>query len=476
MTSVTVFNPGPNGGESGSVLFTINSPPPGVIETVSIATDGTQGNAISDQPSVSADGRFVAFHSFANTLVAGDTNGSVDVFVRDTCLGVAVGCAPSTLRVSVDSAGNQGNSASGVPSISADGRFVAFQSFANNLIAGDTNGGQDIFVRDTCLGVVTGCTPSTTRISVDSAGNQGNGASGVPSISADGRLVAFQSFASNLAAGDSNTLEDVFVRDTCFGAGTSCAPSTILVSVGSAGNQANGGSGGPSISADGRLVAFTSLASDLVVGDNNNRRDVFVRDTCLGASAGCAPSTVLVSVDSTGNQGNDDSAEPAISDDGRFVAFLSFASKLVTGDTNGTLDIFLRDTCFGAVTACIPSTTRLSVDRAGNQGNNGSDSPSISADGRFVSFDSVATNLVAGDTNANTDIFVHDSCFGAAAGCTPSTIRVSVDGAGAQADDGSEFSSLSADGRLIVFRSFASNLVPADTNSSADIFIAWTGF
>src|SRR2546426_1935359 len=131
--------------------------------------------ALDRPPVISADGRFVAFDSDASNLVAGDTNGSRDVFVRDTCFGAPAGCTPSTTRVSVATDGTQANSPSGIPSVSADGRFVAFISAATNLVPGDTNGFVDIFVRDTCFGAPTGCTPSTIRVSVASDGTQANG-------------------------------------------------------------------------------------------------------------------------------------------------------------------------------------------------------------------------------------------------------------------------------------------------------------
>ncbi len=303
-------------------------------------------NGDSAVPSISADGRFVSFGSLASNLVAGDTNAFGDVFVRDTCLGAA-GCTPSTVRVSVASDGTQGDDTSDSFSISADGRFVAFESDASNLVAGDTNLATDIFIRDTCRGA-TGCTPSTVRVSVASDGTQANGnsfgnANGA-AVSADGRFVAFQSDASNLVADDTNAASDIFVRDTCLGA-TGCTPSTVRVSVASDGTQTGGGGSRFSISPDGRFVAFESGASDLVVGDTNAASDIFVRDTCLGAT-GCTPSTVRVSVGATFGfpQANGSSSRAAISSDGRFVAFSSGASNLVVGDTNGVGDVFLAGT------------------------------------------------------------------------------------------------------------------------------------
>jgi Ca2+-binding RTX toxin-like protein len=209
------------------------------------------------------------FDSDATNLVPGDTNNSSDVFVRDLLTN-------TTTSVSVDSAGNQGNGYSFGGSISTDGRFVAFDSDATNLVPGDTNNGSDVFVRDRL-------TNTTTRVSVDSAGNEANNDSGTPSISADGRFVAFTSFATNLAPGDTKNQSQIFVRDRL-------TNTTTLLSVDSIGNPGNTpvpsgrylgyiGSSTPSISADGRLVVFHSDATNLVPGDTNNTRDIFVADT-----------------------------------------------------------------------------------------------------------------------------------------------------------------------------------------------------
>ena len=228
------------------------------ITRVSVDSAGNQANSDSSGASISPDGRFVAFKSYASNLVPGDTNDTDDIFVRDTLTN-------TTTHVSVDSAGNQANSDSFTPSISADGRFVAFTSNASNLVPGDTNYKDDIFLRDTL-------TNTTTRVSVDSAGNQGNNASGNPSISADGRFVAFTTNAFNLVPGGTNISRDIFVRDTL-------TNTTTRVSVDSAGNQGNIFSSSPSISADGRFVAFISDASNIVPGDTNNSYDIFVADT-----------------------------------------------------------------------------------------------------------------------------------------------------------------------------------------------------
>jgi Tol biopolymer transport system component len=345
----------------------------GISTRVSVHSSGAQADGNSLSSSISANGRFVAFSSFATNLVDGDLNGKLDVFVHDRQ-------HATTTLVSVHSLGAQGDGHSLGPSISADGRFVAFESFASNLVEGDANGKKDIFVHDRKTG-------TTTRVSVDSDGVQGDGDSYSPAISANGQFVAFVSSATNLVAGDTNGSDDVFVHERRTGI-------TTRVSVDSVGFQANGFSVSPSISANGRFIAFASLATNLVGGDTNGSQDIFVHDLATRA-------TTRVSVDSLGAQAAGASQSPAISGNGRFVAFSSPATDLVAGDTNGREDVFVHDRTKG-------TTTRVSVDSAGTQADFSSGFPSMSNSGRFVAFDSTATNLVEDDTKGQQDIFVHD--------------------------------------------------------------------
>ncbi|MBF0185877.1 MAG: DUF4347 domain-containing protein, partial [Magnetococcales bacterium] len=395
---------------------------------VSVDSSGNPGNTFSNYPSVSADGRYVAFLSDSSNLVAGDANENSDIFLRDTKTG-------QTSIVSVDSTGNQGNGRSHSPAISADGRYVAFASNSSNLVAGDTNGASDIFLRDVQNG-------QTSIISVDSSGSQSNGYSADLSISADGRFVVFTSSASNLVAGDTNGFYDIFLRDVQNG-------QTSIISVDSSGNHGNDNSLYFSSIAGGRYVAFASDASNLVAGDTNGWADIFLHDTQTGQ-------TSLISVDSLGNQSNSGSYGRTISSDGRYVVFSSYASNLVTGDTNGVSDIFLRDTQ-------TDETSIISVGLTGNHGSNFS-CISISADGKYIVFTSDASNLVAGDANGTYDIFLSDIKTGTLS-------IVSLDSSGNQGNAGSIASAINADGRYVVFESDASNLTAGDINGSRDVFL-----
>ena len=380
-------------------------------ERINVATGGQEGNGYTSSAAVSADGRFVAFASDATNLVAGDTNADTDIFLRDRL-------TSTTRRMSLASDGSQAADSCGSPAISADGRFVAFQTRAGNLAPGDTNGVLDVYLRDRLSG-------TTELVSVAIGGGAAGGDSAGPQLSGDGRFVVFQSVADDLVPGDLNVAVDVFVRDRLLGtmeriSHVSGATQPVitpdgryvaflggnnvfvqdrqtgtmeLVSV-DMGGQPAGGSAAPSITADGRFVAFSSTASDLVPGDTTSFADIFVRDRLLGT-------TEVVSVNTGEGQASYPSTHSAISDDGRWVAFDSFAWNLVAGDTNQDVDVFLRDRLLGTL-------VRVSVDSAGAQSDGDSLMPAMSADGRWIFFQSVATNLVEGDGNSGSDIFVRD--------------------------------------------------------------------
>ena len=344
----------------------------GQTRLVSVSLTGFAGSGASGTAlAISADGRFVAFDSWASDLVVDDDNEQVDIFVRDLQTGAIE-------RVSVDSSGAEANGPSFGVSMSADGRFVAFSSRADNLIAADGNGVEDVFLHDRSTGV-------TQRISETPQGIGGNGVSYDPVLSATGRHVAYVTRAVNLVSQPLGPYHYVFVHDTQ-------SAVTWHASVNTAGDFAHGNCSRPSITADGRFVAFASAAYNLVDSDTNGVSDVFVHDRLTA-------STIRVSLSSSGAEANGGCVVPSLSDDGSFVSFMSSASNLVVGDTNGLDDVFLRD---------LTGTTveRISSATFGRAANGSSSMPAIASGGGFVVFTSDASNLVPGDTNQLCDVFL----------------------------------------------------------------------
>jgi Tol biopolymer transport system component len=385
----------------------------------SVDSGGAQAGGASSAPSISGDGRYVAFQSDATNVVPGDTNGLSDVFVHDELTGV-------TSRVSVDSGGSELDELCVSPSISGDGRFVAF-AYVPNM---DTS---QIFVHDRQSG-------ATTLVSATPGGSPGNSHSFGPAISADGRYVAFLSGASDLVPGDSGTNPDCFVRDLQTG-------TTVIASRSSGGVQGNGSfmTAPVVISGDGRFVAFVSDSTNLVSGDTNARPDIFLRDLQAGTTVrvvvGEAPGAGII--------------HPSISADGRWIAFDTNVA-LDPSDTNGSYDVYVADIQAGI-------TTRVSLDSAGAQVSGNSRSASISADGRCVAFKSDSNVLVPGDANGVADVFVRDLVLNR-------TTRASISSAGFEGNAVSEYPSISGDGTRVAFESLASDLVADDTNSKRDVF------
>ncbi len=456
---------------------------PGNAERVSLSGISRQSDENSTSPAVSAQGRYVVFSSRATTLDLDqdDTNGLIDVYVRDTCRDQdADTCDAATLRASLGpvdatdpAVSTEGNNDSVPAAISQNGRYVAFASLASNLVANDTNNAWDIFMRDTCQGLAADvCTPATTRVSVASGGAEANGDSVEPVISISGRFVAFRSLANNLVSGDTNGAGDIFGRDTCVDGPAGCTPITFRVSLASGGSQGNGNSLRPSITPGGRFVAFESLATNLAGGDTNGSSDIFVRDTCINAGAGCTPQTIRASLANDGSEPNSNNFRASISSGGRFAAFESSAGNLVANDSNGMGDIFLRDTCLGAALGCVPGTVRISVDSSDAEFAAASSSePSVDSAGRFIAFRLTPAGLEANDPNRFSEIYVRDTCQGAA-GCVPQTVLVSAGPGGERVNGESLRPVVSTNGAVVVFQSFASNLVIlADTNTRSDIFL-----
>lgn len=412
---VTVFNPAPGGGLSNAISVLVApplSPPPGVgvLQLVSAAPDGTPGNGATYTP----------------------------------------------------------------PALSANGRYVAFQSDSTNLVPGAASGFTEIFVRDTCLGVTSACSPFTVRVSVADDGTLPNGNSRSPAISANGRYVAFDSSASNLIPGSINGINgraDVFLRDTCTGAPAACVPRLMNVSVATDGSQANDDARAATISAEGRFVAFNSVATNLVPNDTNGWLDIFLRDTCLGAVAGCTPSTTRVSVANDGSQSNVPTALPKISADGRYIAFVAAGnSNLVPNDPNAPG--ILHDTCFGAPAGCTPGNRDILIGYTGNPVSGIGDAV-LSANARFYGISGLGNNYVPGDTVERGYAYVYDDCVGAPTACIPHMARVSVTYNGGEADSGSGAAVSSDDGNYVAFISIATNLLPYAYRSSA-VYIRMT--
>ena len=407
---------------------------PRTTRRASVKADGTEADGHSETPAISADGQFIAFASSAANLVPGDTNGQADVFVQDRMSG-------ELTRVSASSTGDEANGPSGEPSMSGNGRYVAFSSSASDLVPGDTNGVRDVFVHDRVTG-------ETRRVSVDGSGLQGDGASSEPALTQDASAVVFTSTSTNLTTGDTNGFADVFFFDLA-------GSTTTLVTKDQSGGPTDGPSGAPDASDDGSHVVFDSAATDLVDTDTNGFRDVFVRDVPEGT-------TVRGSVGWDGAQPNGDSSAPAYSGDESWIAFESSATNLVQEDTNDAVDVFVRDVSGqynlrASVGSWIPGPGNTQAD-------GDSTHASISADGRYVAFQSTATNLVAADANDVSDVFVAD--LGRS-----QTTRWSVAVDGSQLNGGSALPSLSADGESVAYLSNATNAVAGDANGLADAFI-----
>ena len=403
-------------------------------DRVSVSANGEQGNYNSEEPAISGDGTVIAFVSYATNLVPNDTNERPDVFVRDREAGTLE-------RVNVSSNEQE---ASGYPGttdvdLSEDGRFVAFSSEAANLVVGDANQAQDVFVRDRETGV-------TERVSVSSLGTEGGRESFSPSISGDGRFVAFASRAPNLVESDTNGAMDVFVHDRATGV-------TERVSVTSREGQTKHGSYAPSISSAGNVVAFASKAPNLVRRDKDFHRDIFVRNREMGTTA-------LVSVSSRGRtaRGRGESSSPAISAEGKFVAFSSSADNLVSRDRNDHTDVFVHN-------LRTAKTWRVSVDSREREHRGLSVTPTLSSDGRFVAFRSYA-RLSANFDKSRERLFIRDRHQR-----TTTVISVSNGGEPVRVTGYGDGDSISHDARWVVWETWNPKVVEEDTNRSVDVFL-----
>ena len=412
-------------------------PAPGFTELVSRSTVGTQGDNDSQSPSISSDGRFVAFASFAENLVPDDTNLAPDIFVRDRLLG-------TTERVSVSSAGRQGNGASGLidlmggPSISGDGRFVAFSSEASNLVRGDRNLNPDVFVHDRLTG-------ETTRVTVATGGAEANAGGTEAAISRDGRIVAFLSNADNIVP-DGNFTADVFVHDRQTGV-------TERISQAPDGSDANGQSlFAPRLSSDGRFVYYSSFASNLVVDDpDNGDVDAYLFDRQTQTTTAITSNRPSSGVIQHGIAGG-------ISGDGNFLTFTTQDNSFITPDTNNFFDdAWLVDRSTG-------ESFLVGRNDAGAQGDDSTFAGGVSDDGRFVALVSRSTNF-GGPANFRENVYLRDRTAG-------TTRLVSVASDGTEGDLDSIEPAMTPDAQVIAFASRSSTFV-AETQGffAYDVFV-----
>lgn len=536
---INVVNPadgGSGGGTSNAVSFAVNGTElSGLPVIADLGPEGVQANngicgatcpgggtptITTAGPSASQTGEFIAFASNSTNLITTPpVITSSSIFLRDTCFSNAVrsggssSCVPQTTLVSVSPNGAVANGASTEPTISNAGTNVAFTSLASNLVnyvvvPGTT---RQVYWSKPCTTSAASCasgTPTTALVSVSADGSSpGNGDSYNPVISADGRYVAFVSLATNLvttppAGGFDGVTPQAFVHDTCAVVPPltlgGCTPTTYLVSASPDGSAAGDGpSSNPSIANDGLFVAFVSTATNLVTGSNpSGLSEVFERSTCVttvGAVGNtCGPVTGLISTPDGVTPADGTSLEPAISQDGRFVAFASTAQNLIPG-IGPTQEIYLRDTCNGVLltaTACTPETLLASTPDGVTPANGLSEAPSVSqcssvttacTTGQPIAFASLASNLSANVENGVENIFVRNPCLNVPAtstssttGCVPFTLLASTSaGTNPPPSDGkSVIPSISGDGNTVSFISFADNLVPNDSNALEDVFLA----
>lgn len=428
----------------------------GQVTTIeSLGAGGVPGNGWSQDAKFARGGDVIAFTSNANNLVPGDTGG-IDVFVRHRV-------GNTMLRVSVRADGTPAPGTHWQPDITPDARFIVWSSDATSLVQPATVG-RHIFLRDRDAdgngvldepGLVT-----VELISVSSEGVPGNGPSSMPVVSGDGRFVAFQSEATNLAGDDSNGVTDIFLHDRD-------SRKTTLISRGIGEQSGAGLSNVPNISRDGAYVIFQSNAPDLVAGDTNETTDVFRYSIASGATQ-----TVSVTAEGTpfaGGSvlGSEAVVGPCLSGDGRHIVFQSTASNAVSGDGNGQIDILAKDMVTGRVSL-------VSMRANGEQTQYPCVSPTISVDGRYVVFGTQDPLVVPGDTNRRQDLFLrdrdddNDGVFD-----EPSPIkirRVSVGSEGIQPTLASYGGRVCDDGRCVLFTTTAGNLVPGDTNGFTDVF------
>ena len=403
---------------------------PGQTTRVSVDSAGVPANAGATNGVLSADGRYVVFQSSATNLVGGVSG--TQVYRHDRVGG-------ATLLVSVASNGNPGNNVSRDPSVSANGRYVAFASFATDLVDGDTNGTSDVFVRD----VQTGTTALVSTAGLPADGSSGlSGLSGAREISDDGRYVAFTSFATNLTSGSNNGRQQIYVKDMTTSA---VVRASVNEATGEAGDRT---SQTPAISGNGQVVAFRSESTNFSpLSISGVTPEIFTRDLVAGTTTLESPGAAATGRSST---------TPVLSFDGRYLAFESTGVLDLRDLDNGTQDVYLRDRVAGTTVLASLSTVALPGAT--------SSSPSISGDGRWVGFQSLDDQLVVGDLNGLFDVFLYDRT-------TEAIKLVSLNDADEQANAASFGPSVSFDGQLVLFGSTASNLVTSPASTGNQLYV-----
>jgi len=507
---VRVVNPGPGGGSSNILAFAVDPTLTiGLPVLIDVGLNGAEANqGVCGQncgagpltlatagPSISSGGSAVAFASTSTNFFLHQANAGSDIFIRTTCLGSS--CAPVTSDVSIGPNRIASNGSSSEPSIDSTAAHVAFTSTATNLVAGIpfAQNIRQVYWLPVCSASAATCSPGElVSISADGI-NPGNGESYNPSLSPDGRYVAFVSLATNLVSGVT-TLDgvtpQVFVHDTCNGPtnGVGCTPTTYLVSTPDGTTPGNAPSSEPSVSSSGTYVSFTSSASNFgaTAPNPNSSQEIFLRTTCLVTTT-CTGVTTLVSTPDGVTPANSASSESKIVSGGRFIAFASTATNLVAG-AGPVQQIYMFDTCLSAATGCSPSATLISTPDGTTPGNGFSEYPSIAQGssvsttttvGEFVAFASKSSNLGFNTANGVENIFIRKTCLGFASTittCDPVTVLASQPPGTnpPQSNGDSLIPAISGDCHTVAFLSSANNLVPNDTNSFANVFLALTTF
>lgn len=540
VNQVQVFNPGPGGGTSNPMTFAVNpTDSAGLPVLVDLAPSGAQANngvcgspcssgvptLATAGPAASLTGQFVVFASNSTNLLStvtqqNLTSGTSDIFFRDTCLATSTSststCTPRTLLITTGTGGNPADGPSSEPSLDSAGANVVFTSTASNLVnyVSTPGGKRQAYWQPTCESTTTSCTPVLVSLSADEA-SAGNGDSYNPAISPDGQYVAFVSLATNLVSGVvvDGVTPQVYVRTICAGVTpltqtASCVPTTYLVSTPDGVTPGDGPSSDPAISNTGLYVSFSSTATNLgaTAPNPSAAQEVFERSTCVTTigttSNSCVSITNLISTpDGGATAANGVSIQPAMSPDGRFVAFASTGTDFGIASA-GVQQVYVYDTCIGvAVTTpptCTPSSPTLisTPDTSANPvtpANALSENPSLSVcnatttttgtcpGGVLIAFSTKATNLAANVINGVENVFVRSTCQDLPTGttaCTPSTALASVPAGSspAAANGDSIVPAISGDGHTVAFISSANNLVGSDSNGFADVFLAASSF